>query len=307
MPGLESEVVVSSSGVIASTKDVFTIDVEDWFHILEVPGTPALGAWETLPTRIESNFRALLELLSSHDVHATCFVLGWVAKRFPKLLREAAGLGHDVASHGFAHQTVSNLTPAQFRRDIRDAKAAIEDAIGASVHGYRAPGFSITRKTFWAFEEIVQAGYTFDSSVFPSSHGHGGIPGAPRVPHIIPTACGPLREFPITIADTPVGARCFFGGGYLRMFPLKLILAAARQVRREGRNVIWYIHPREIDPDQPRLRMNLSRHFKSYVNLRGTTRKLNAILCSGGFATLREMAIQTPQAELRVFLISRDS
>jgi polysaccharide deacetylase family protein (PEP-CTERM system associated) len=271
-----------------TTPDVFTIDVEDWFHILEVTGTPALTAWDSLPTRLEPNFRALLDLLAAYNVRATCFTLGWVANRFSRLLREAADLGHEIASHGYSHQLVSELSRLQFREDIRTAKAAIEDATGRPVCGYRAPGFSITRDMHWAFDEIIEAGYIFDSSIFPAHHGHGGISGAPRS----------LIEFPISVVDTPIGPQCCFGGGYLRLLPLWLVLAMARRVRNDERGVVWYIHPREIDPNHPRLQMSLKRRFKSYVNLRGTTGKLKAILRTGDFVTFSELTSRLSEAKL---------
>ncbi len=155
---MKTPLYTTTDCALGPTPDVFTIDVEDWFHILEVTGTPDFAIWDSLPARVESNFRALLDLLTASNVRATCFALGWVARRFPKLLREAADLGHDVASHGFGHQIVGDLSRTQFRDDIRAAKAAIEDATGRPVFGYRAPGFSITRDTPWAFDEIIEAG-----------------------------------------------------------------------------------------------------------------------------------------------------
>jgi polysaccharide deacetylase family protein (PEP-CTERM system associated) len=283
--------------ILSSAPDVFTIDVEDWFHILEVVGAPNLTEWDSLPSHVESNFMTLLDLLAEWDVRATCFVLGRVAKRFPKLIREAAERGHDIASHGHSHQNVRVLSRAEFREDIRTAKAAIEDATGSAVFGYRAPGFSITQGTPWAFEEIIEVGYTFDSSVFPAHHGHGGMPESPRHTHLISSAAGHLIEFPVSIANTPFGPQCFFGGGYLRLFPLWLIQMMAKSVRTEGRGVVWYIHPREIDPDHPRMQMSLKRSFKSYVNLRGTVGKLNAILRRGNFATFSELAARFSEAK----------
>jgi polysaccharide deacetylase family protein (PEP-CTERM system associated) len=274
------------------TPDVFTIDVEDWFHILEVNGAPDLAAWGSLESRVERNLEVLLELARTYDIKATCFALGWVADRFPKLLRQAADAGHEIASHGYSHQVVSALTPTEFRRDIRNAKKAIEDATGRPVRGYRAPGFSITRNTPWALDEVAEAGHIFDSSIFPAPHGHGGIPDATRHPYVHRTASGNLIEFPISVADTPFGPQCFFGGGYLRLSPIWLIQAMANRVRAEGRGVVWYIHPREIDPDHPQLSMPLQRRFKSYVNLRSTARKLRTILAGANFATLGELALQ---------------
>jgi polysaccharide deacetylase family protein (PEP-CTERM system associated) len=271
--------------------DAFTIDVEDWFHILEVSGTPQFAEWDAMPSRLESNFQKLLDLLASHEVKATCFTLGWVARRFPAMLRRAAEQGHEMASHGFGHQVLHVLTREQMREDIRSAKAAIEDATGVLVRGYRAPGFSVTHRTPWVFDEIADAGYSFDSSVFPARHGHGGIPEAPCHPFVISTRHGNLIEFPMSIVKTPLGPFCFFGGGYLRLFPYRLIDTMARRVRRRGRGVIWYIHPREIDPEHPRLQMPSRRQFRSYVNLRGTSEKLRSVLGSSPqFCTLGEIA-----------------
>jgi polysaccharide deacetylase family protein (PEP-CTERM system associated) len=289
---------------LGTMPDVFTIDVEDWFHILEVEGTPDLSSWDILPSRLESNFRVLLDLLAAHNVSASCFTLGWVAKRFPKLLREAANLGHDIASHGFSHQLVGGLSRNQFRDDIRAAKAAIEDAIGRRVYGYRAPGFSITRETPWAFEEIIEAGYIYDSSVFPAPHGHGGIPESPRYPYLLKMSSGNLVEFPVSVVDTPIGPHCCFGGGYLRLYPLWLIRLMTKRVHSDGRGVIWYIHPREIDPAHPRLAMSFKRRFKSYVNLRQTAGKLEKILRNREFSTLGKLASNLSEKTLADFRFS---
>lgn len=292
LPAIPESALKRTSG---TTPDVFTIDVEDWFHILEVNGSADAIAWDTLESRIERNLRTLLDLLGQFGIKATCFTLGWVADRFPELLREAADEGHEIASHGYGHQVLSALSPAEFRDDIGRAKKAIENATGRPVFGYRAPGFSITSRTPWAIEELAAAGYTFDSSVFPAIHGHGGIPDAPRYPYVQETPSGSLVEFPISVVDTPFGAQCFFGGGYLRLAPLWIIEAMANRVRAGRRGVIWYIHPREIDPGHPRLSMPLKRRFKSYFNLHSTTYKLKAILAGGSFTTFSELARQMSQ------------
>jgi len=277
--------------IASDLADAFTIDVEDWFHILEVADTPQFADWDAMPSRVESNFHKLIDLLASHEVKATCFTLGWIARRFPAMLRRAAEQGHEMASHGFGHQVLHVLTREQMREDIRSAKAAIEDAIGVQVRGYRAPGFSVTHRTPWVFEEIADAGYLFDSSIFPGKHGHGGLPDAPCHPFVITTQHGNLIEFPMSVVKTPVGPFCFFGGGYLRLFPYLMINTMAKRVRRSGRGIIWYIHPREIDPKHPRLQMPLGRQFRSYVNLRGTPKKLSRILGSSSrFCTLGEIA-----------------
>jgi polysaccharide deacetylase family protein (PEP-CTERM system associated) len=257
------------------TSSIFSVDVEDWFHILDVASAPPLEIWPTLEMRVERNFRRLLELFEQHHTHATCFFLGWVAERFPHLVREAVRAGHEIASHGYAHKLVYQMTRAEFRADALRAKHILEDISGEPVAGYRSAGFSVTADTMWFFEALAEAGYQYDSSVFPAARSHGGMPTARRDPHYIEEG---LIEFPMTVAGLLGQPVCFFGGGYLRIFPYALIRRMARRVLAEGRPVIYYIHPREIDPAHPRLPMSAARRFKSYVNLRSTEAKLARIL-----------------------------
>jgi polysaccharide deacetylase family protein (PEP-CTERM system associated) len=251
------------------------VDVEDWFHILDVASEPPLETWSSLESRVEKNFRRLLELFELHHTRATCFFLGWVGEHFPQLVREAVRGGHEVASHGYAHKLVYQLTREQFVADAVRAKRILEDISGEPVLGYRSAGFSVTESTGWFFDALAEAGYQYDSSVFPAARSHGGMRSARREPHQI--AAG-LTEFPMTVADLFGRPMCFFGGGYLRLFPYALIRRMARRVLAEGRPVIYYIHPREIDPAHPRLPMSAARRFKSYVNLQTTEAKLGRIL-----------------------------
>jgi polysaccharide deacetylase family protein (PEP-CTERM system associated) len=253
---------------------ILSIDVEDWFHILDVASAPPLEAWNGLPSRVEGNFRRLLELLAGRSVKASCFFLGWVAERFPHLVKEAAAQGHEIASHGYAHRLVFSMTREEFTEDARRTRLLLEDLAGAAVAGYRSAGFSVTEDTAWFFDALLEAGYRYDSSVFPAPRGHGGMRNGCRRPYLI----GPLAEFPITVADFLGRPMCFFGGGYLRLFPYSLIRRKAHEVLRENRPVVFYLHPREIDPDHPRLEMPPARRFKSYVNLATTERKLRSIL-----------------------------
>ncbi len=276
--------------------NILSVDVEEWFHILEVEGTPPMDDWVKLESRVERNFERLLERFDVHDVSVTCFFLGWVAEKFPHLVRRAAEAGHEIASHGYAHELVYTQTPAEFRRDVERTRLLLEDLSGTAVAGYRAPGFSITSETLWAFEELVRAGYRYDSSLFPASRGHGGLAGAERAPHTIDTPAGPLLEFPISVAHLMGRRLCFFGGGYLRFFPISMIRKMTRQVNGEGLPVIYYVHPREIDPDHPRLPMSRVRHFKSYVNLSSTMKKLDAIMREQPLASFRDWMEQTAPA-----------
>lgn len=257
---------------------IFTVDVEDWFHILDLPAAPGIESWDALPSRVEANFLHLLDLLEEGGARATCFFLGWVAHRFPHLARAAARRGHEVASHGYAHRLAYTMTPSDFYLDALQARRVIEDAAGLPVLGYRAPGFSLTARTPWFFEKLAEAGYFYDSSLFPARRHHGGFAGAALGPTRIPTAAGEMLEFPVSVAPM-LGVRlCFFGGGYLRLFPLALITRMADRVLASGRPLVFYLHPRDLDPAQPRLPMSLVRRFRCHVNLAGTERKLRALV-----------------------------
>src|SRR5690349_10243470 len=178
---------------------IFSVDVEDWFHILDVPSAPAISEWGGLPSRVEKNFRKLLDIFSEHSVQVTCFILAWVAERFPHLVKEAAARGHEIASHGYGHRLVYEQSRDEFCEDVRHARLLLEDVAGAPVLGYRAPGFSTTTETPWFFDALVEAGYQYDSSVFPAPRGHGGIREARRDPYVIEG--DGLLEVPITVAD----------------------------------------------------------------------------------------------------------
>jgi polysaccharide deacetylase family protein (PEP-CTERM system associated) len=276
-------------------QSIFSVDVEDWFHILDVASAPRLEAWDALPSRVERNFFRLLDLFSEHRARVTCFFLGWVGERFPHLVREAVSRGHEVASHGYAHRLVYEMTRKEFTDDASRSRRLLEDVAGRPVAGYRSAGFSVTAETQWFFEALVEAGYHYDSSVFPASRGHGGLRDARREPHRLMLGNGSLYEFPITVADLAGKPMCFFGGGYLRLFPYPLIRSMARQVLAEGRPVLYYIHPREIDPDHPRLPMSLPRRFKSYVNLKSTEDKVTRILQEFPLTTFGEFLGQERQ------------
>jgi polysaccharide deacetylase family protein (PEP-CTERM system associated) len=257
-----------------SMKSIFTVDVEDWFHILDSPSAPDISEWNSLPSCVERNFRKLLELFSKKDVRVTCFFLGYIAERFPQLVREAHDRGHEIASHGYAHRLIYSMTPQEFLEDAKKSKAILENIIGQPVLGYRGPGFSVTTDTPWFFEKILQAGYRYDSSVFPAPRQHGGLRINTYSPHLV---AGELMEFPITVASVFRQRFCFFGGGYLRLFPYTVIRQMCRKVLAEHRPVIFYVHPREIDPTHPRLQLSAIRAFKSYVNLRSIEPKLRKI------------------------------
>jgi polysaccharide deacetylase family protein (PEP-CTERM system associated) len=268
---------------------VLSVDVEDWFHILDIQSGPPLSAWNDLPSRVEKNFLRLLDLFSKHQATVTCFFLGWVAERLPHLVKEAAARGHEIASHGYNHRLVYELSRDEFYDDGVRSRKVLEDLAGMPVEGYRSAGFSATHKTPWFFDVLAEAGYRYDSSVFPAARAHGGMKLTPRQPHLIATAGAAIFEFPITVADVFGKPFCFFGGGYLRLSPYWLIRRMSHRVLDEGRPVVFYIHPREIDPSHPRLSMNVLRHFKSYVNLSSTEGKLDRILSEFPVTTFRAL------------------
>ena len=259
-------------------KSIFSIDVEDWYHILDVPSAPPRAQWDGLPARVEDNFRRMLDILEETRSRASCFFIGHVARRFPHLVREAKARGHEIASHSFAHQLVYTMTPAEFLEDARTSRALLEDISGGPVRGFRASGFSVTKDTPWFFEKLAEAGYAYDSSTFPAARGHGGLTGGRLEPHARTTAAGDLFEFPVTVTDVLGKRLCFFGGGYLRLFPYPLVKQMSKRVLAEGRPVIFYVHPREVDPGHPRLPMSAARRFKTYVNLNTTEDKMRRIL-----------------------------
>jgi polysaccharide deacetylase family protein (PEP-CTERM system associated) len=284
---------------VLTTQSIFSIDVEDWFHILDLPSTPDLEAWGALPSRVERNFRGLLELLAERRARATCFFLGWVAERFPHLVREALAAGHEVAAHGYAHRLVYTMSPRDFREDASRARAILEGISGGPVRGYRATGFSVTEATPWFFDELAEAGYSYDSSVFPAPRQHGGLRTAPRAPFRKSVALGEIVEFPVSVTSVAGRPLYLFGGGYLRLFPYPLVRAMARRVLSENRPVIYYVHPREIDPQAPRLPMGAVRRFKSYVNVAGTAGKIRRVLEDFEVTTFAGW-LETHQASIEV-------
>src|SRR5579863_4223694 len=244
----ESSSTVASSVLSRPPQVIFSVDVEDWFHILDVPAAPRIEEWARLPSCVEANFRRLLDLFEDANAHVTCFFLGWVADRFPHLVKECVSRGHEVASHGWAHRLVYEMSRDQFQEDARKSRELLEGLAGTRVRGYRASGFSVTEQTPWFFEELAKAGYEYDSSVFPAARSHGGMVNGQRAPYQIGLNGRKLLEVPVTVADFAGTPMCFFGGGYLRLFPYWLIRKKAQQVLDAGRPVVFYIHPREIDP-----------------------------------------------------------
>jgi len=272
-------------------KCIFSIDVEDWFHILDLSTTPEIAQWDSLPSRVENNFAKLLAILDERKAKATCFFLGWIAEKYPHLVREAARQGHEIASHGYEHRLAYEMTSQEFFEDAVRSKKVIEEICGQPVWGYRASGFSVTKDTPWFFDRLIEAGYRYDSSLFPAARGHGGLPNGRYAPYRLESA--DFVEFPATVERLLGKPICFFGGGYLRLFPYFLIRTMTRRVLRQERPAIFYVHPREIDLGSPRLAMGFKRRFKSYVNISTTEPKIKKVLSDFEMVTFQEYLVRS--------------
>ncbi|MFX0197228.1 MAG: DUF3473 domain-containing protein [Candidatus Hodarchaeota archaeon] len=270
-------------------RNVLTIDVEDWFHILEDPSVPGIEQWASLPLRAPRSISQILQVLTDSGSKATFFWLGWMAERFPELVRLCHQSGHEIASHGYGHLLPYRVGRDLFREDIKKAKDILEYIVGEPIRGFRAPGFGITEETLWAFEVIKEVGYDYDSSIFPASRGHGGIAGSLAGPHIVRTEHGLLPEIPMSVIDIFGKKLSMFGGGYLRLATRQMIRFGISVLRRKGQPLVVYIHPREVDPCHPRLSLSWFRKFKSYVNLRTTMPKLQWLCEAYSFCTMFEL------------------
>jgi polysaccharide deacetylase family protein (PEP-CTERM system associated) len=271
--------------------NAMTVDVEEHFQVSAFERVVRREDWDSIPSRVEANTERLLDLFDAAAIRGTFFVLGRVAERHPHLVRTIAERGHEIACHGYSHRLVYTQDPEEFRRETGLARRILEDASSGPVLGYRAASFSITRRSLWALDALAEAGFTYDSSVFPVVHDRYGLPGAPRRVHRLRTAAGSaLVEFPpmtVRIAGMviPVG-----GGGYLRLYPTALTRWAIRRLNaREAGPAMVYVHPWETDPEQPRIRAPWKSRFRHYVGLRGTARKLRHLAAHHRFGPIREV------------------
>lgn len=272
-------------------KHVLSVDVEDYFQVEAFAGSVDRESWDRWPSRVVANTQRVLDLFDQHDAKATFFFVGWVAARFPHLVREVQSRGHELACHSYWHRTVYSLSPDEFRRDTRQAKQAIEDAAGAAVNGYRAPSWSITKASLWALDILAEEGFTYDSSIYPIHHDLYGVPGAKRFPYT--HTCGnglKLREYPpatlrLLGTNFPVA-----GGGYLRIFPSACTELAFRTFEKSYRErVVVYLHPWELDPEQPRIGGPLKSRLRHYTNLRRMQAKLGGVLGRHSFARFSDV------------------
>lgn len=268
--------------------NALSIDVEEYFHPEEMRASVDPENWATLPSRIEYQVSQVLDLLAAREVKATFFILGWVARHRPRCARAIVAAGHEISCHSYAHRLVYSLTPAEFREDTQLAVKVIEDACGVRPWMYRAPSYSITRKSFWALETLVECGFTHDSSIYPISHDRYGIPGFKRHAHYIHTPSGPICEIPIASVRVsgdqvmPVG-----GGGYLRLLPYRYTAAGIRRLNRdEQKPACIYFHPWEIDPQQPRLASGVIARLRTYSGMKGMAHKIDRLMMDFQFSTM---------------------
>jgi len=266
------------SAALTSIRNAMTIDVEDYFQVSAFANQISRADWPHLHCRVERNVDCILGLLNDSGIHATFFTLGWIAERYPLMVKRIADQGHEIASHGYGHLRASDQTPAEFSEDIIVSKAILEDLSGHAVVGYRAPSFSIGTQNLWALDVLLHAGYRYSSSIYPIQHDHYGIPHAPRF-RFYPNGKDGLLELPITTVrlmkrNLPAG-----GGGYFRLFPYALSRWLLRRVNQHDKQSgIFYFHPWEIDPDQPRQkRISMKTRFRHYVNLSRTENRLKAL------------------------------
>jgi polysaccharide deacetylase family protein (PEP-CTERM system associated) len=260
-------------------RNALSVDVEDYFQVAAFSGVIDRATWEARPSRVVANTSRLLELFAESDVSATFFVLGWVAERHPSIVRDILRCGHEIACHGYSHQSIFGQTPDVFRAETAKARQILEDQAQTRIRGYRAASWSITRRSLWALEILHEEGFEYDSSIFPVRHDLYGIADASREPHRIELRNGgSLIEFPpSTVRVGPVNLPVA-GGGYFRMLPLAVTRWAIRRVNREGIPFLFYLHPWEIDPGQPRVRAGLKSRLRHYTNLGTCEKKLTTLL-----------------------------
>ncbi len=276
----------SSTGVL----NAMTIDVEDYFQVSAFEGRLDRSQWHTFESRVCRNTERLLDIFDEHDTRATFFVLGWVAEQFPEVVRAIHERGHELASHGYAHRLIYETSPEEFRDDLRRSRAVLEAAAGVPILGYRAPSFSVTNRSLWALDVLVEEGYLYDSSIYPVHHDRYGIPDWPRFAHQVKRPGGSLWEFPgstVRIAgmNLPIG-----GGGYFRLLPYGWTKRGITRVNTlEGRPTVFYLHPWEIDPDQPRIPTDTLTQFRHYRNLGRTEDRLRRLLRQFRFGMMSEV------------------
>lgn len=290
-PQVESstDVALSAAPRAFRPRHVLSIDLEDYFQVEAFARQVDRSDWRRYPARVVENTHRLLDLFDRYQVKATFFVLGWVASQFPRLILEVHERGHELACHSYWHRKIYTLTPQEFRADTRIARIAIEDAASVSVSGYRAPTWSVTRDSLWALDILAEEGFTYDSSIFPVHHDLYGIPGASRYPWIYMTPSGKkLVELPPATVEFFGINLAAAGGGYFRILPMRFTEWAFQRFENEQKSLVFYLHPWEIDPEQPRISAPLKSRLRHYTNLAATQQRLEKLLQRYSFQPLRD-------------------
>ncbi len=270
--------------------NALTIDVEDYYQVSAFESVVDRSKWDHYESRVEKNTHHLLKILEIFQVKATFFVLGWVAERHPKLVQAIHQKGHEIASHGYSHRRIYTQTPEVFREETRQSKQILEDLIGEAVIGYRAASYSITNKSLWALDILIEEGFSYDSSIFPVWHDLYGIPNSNRFPYIIKRDVGSIQEYPLSTIKLFGLTAPFGGGGYLRLFPPFVTKWAMRRMNHHEKQIsIVYLHPWEVDPAQPRIAGSARSKFRHYVNLAKMESTLKSLLRDFQFAPMREL------------------
>ncbi len=268
-------------------RNALSIDVEDWFCVHNLSDVIKREDWPKCEQRIQKSLTRILGILEEKKVRATFFVLGWIAQRHPELVRMINRQGHEIATHGLSHRLLTELTPEQFEEELKLSLQLIEKNTGKKVIGHRAPSFTMTEKTLWALDILARHGLKYDSSVFPVSfHPDYGVPDAPLAPYKITEE---VWEFPLSVVKIMGRNIPISGGGYFRILPYSFVRYGIRRANLEGRPVVFYLHPWELDPDQPRLKLPLSKRFRHYKNLDKTERRFTRLLDEFEFAPIREV------------------
>ncbi|MFK5948355.1 MAG: DUF3473 domain-containing protein [Methylococcales bacterium] len=275
-------------------KNAFTVDVEDFFQVEAFSQVIDKNKWDDYTCRVESNTDVILELLETANVKGTFFILGWIAKRYPQVVKKISELGHEVASHGMSHQLIYNQDMNVFKQETIDSKKLLEDLSQQPVNGYRAATYSITNKSLWALDILVDAGFKYDSSIFPMRHDRYGISDACAVPNIVKTPKGQsLVEFPISTVKNRYFTLPIAGGGYFRLFPYKLTQWGLSSINKNNTPFVFYIHPWEIDTNQPRVEgISKSTKFRHYNNISRCSSRLTSLLKDFEFTTMEVVLME---------------
>lgn len=270
-----------------------TIDVEDYFQVLAFADIVPLDTWDTYPSRVVDNTRRILSILEKQDVKATFFILGWTANKHPELVSEINTKGHEIACHSFYHRPIYKLSPEEFKKDTAKSKDILEQITGKKIQGYRAPSYSITRDSLWALDILEELGFTYDSSIFPVHHDNYGIPDAPRFEYTIPNST--LKEYPISTLNIAGYKLPVAGGGYFRLFPYWFTKMALQRINTADRQpFIFYLHPWEFDPNQPKFnKARKKSKFRHYINLDKTNLRFEKLLNVFTFSSIEQTHLLT--------------